>query len=402
MTAGGASGRGARQPDVVTPMPVDSARVMPETAATIMARYRGIGPGFDFWRFSLSSFVILLHSFHVSYGTNSPASRNVGYLLRPLFAGTLPVFFALSGFLVAGSAIRTRKITIFLGFRALRLVPALAMEVTLSALILGPILTTRPLGSYFADHHFIAYFGNIVGRIRYVLPGVFETNPVPLTVNENLWTLHAELLCYVLMTAAILVGLLNARRVALAMWVAATLVLAGLNLAFGYFEPAGLYPPSVWVYAFCTGVVAFLWSDRVPVSGWASLALACAYGVLVYLPHTIFPAVIALTYLMIYVGMQPRLSSPWFRKGDYSYGLYLYGFVIQQTFVLLVPAARHWWIVFPCSWLFTLAFAAASWHIVEKPALRLKRYLSPRAASIPSSTEPASAAPVAGAAPLAG
>jgi peptidoglycan/LPS O-acetylase OafA/YrhL len=64
------------------------------------------------------------------------------------------MFFALSGFLVTGSAIRTRSVRTFLTFRFLRIFPALATEVTLSAVILGPLLTTLPLKDYVSDHHF--------------------------------------------------------------------------------------------------------------------------------------------------------------------------------------------------------------------------------------------------------
>ena len=51
------------------------------------------------------------------------------------------MFFALSGFLVTGSALRTGRLVPFLGLRVLRLLPALFVEVTLSAIILGGIFT---------------------------------------------------------------------------------------------------------------------------------------------------------------------------------------------------------------------------------------------------------------------
>src|SRR5215469_12102212 len=57
--------------------------------------------------------------------------------------------------------------------------PALTVEVFLSAIILGPLLTTVSHGNYFTSGEFYSYFLNIVGEIHYSLPGVFVTNPVP-------------------------------------------------------------------------------------------------------------------------------------------------------------------------------------------------------------------------------
>ncbi len=61
--------------------------------------------------------------------------------------------------------------------RALRLIPALAVEVTLSALLLGAFFTTLPLGRYLSSPELISYFGNVVGLVHFTLPGVFEHNP---------------------------------------------------------------------------------------------------------------------------------------------------------------------------------------------------------------------------------
>jgi peptidoglycan/LPS O-acetylase OafA/YrhL len=99
-------------------------------------------------------------------------------------------------------------------------------------------------------------------------------------------------------------------------------------------------------------------------------------------------AMLPLTYVMIWVGMQPRLQSALFKKGDYSYGLYLYGFVIQQTLALLVPQLREWWFIFPSTMILTLTFAITSWHFIEKPALRLKKIISPRAAAPAGTAHP--------------
>ena len=343
------------------------------SAGEKLEQYGGSGPGFDFWRFLLSTLIIFLHTFFVCYGRGAEISHQVGAFARPIFLGVLPVFFGLSGFLVAGSALRTGSIRVFLAFRALRLVPALAVETTLAALILGPLVTSVSLREYFTQKEFFAYFGNIVGRVRYFLPGVFENSPELGTVNINLWTLHAELECYALMAVAIILGLLRRRTIALSLWLLTTICMAIWNAFVGTFEPMSLYPTSMFTYSFCTGVVAFLWRDKIPINRNLFGLVSVAYCLLVFFPQTVFVAIPLLIYLMIYVGLAPQLNFRAISRGDYSYGMYLYSFVVQQTISTTFPLARHWWIIFPLSFAITVAISVTSWHSIEKPALSLKR-----------------------------
>ena len=96
--------------------------------------------GFDYLRVGLALAVLC---FHVIYVSNHALS---GWLWRswfaPFYLGVLPAFFVLSGFLVSGSLFRN-SVPQFLSLRALRIFPALAVEITLSALVLG-LLVTAP------------------------------------------------------------------------------------------------------------------------------------------------------------------------------------------------------------------------------------------------------------------
>jgi peptidoglycan/LPS O-acetylase OafA/YrhL len=171
--------------------------------------------GFDYMRLILASAVILTHSFMVT-GTSAQAVALWYSDYRAVFGLILPMFFALSGFLVAGSLERNKSLVSFLGLRAIRLVPALALEVTLSALILGPLLTTMQLHDYFISPLFSHYFLNIIGDIHYHLPGLFNKNPVGSKVNSQLWTIPFELLCYISLAFIAFLGI-AARRNMLAL-----------------------------------------------------------------------------------------------------------------------------------------------------------------------------------------
>lgn len=133
-------------------------------------------------------------------------------IFRPLLFGLVGGFFALSGFLVAGSAARTGTVRKFLGFRALHIVPALLFEVSLSALVLGALVTNLPLSEYFTSPELYRYFGNVVGWITFWLPGVFRDNPIKGMVNANLWTLRPEFYCYLVIAVLMAGGILARRR----------------------------------------------------------------------------------------------------------------------------------------------------------------------------------------------
>jgi peptidoglycan/LPS O-acetylase OafA/YrhL len=66
------------------------------------------------------------------------------------------------------------------------------------------------------------------------------------------------------------------------------------------------------------------------------------------------------------------------RNGDYSYGIYLFGFPIQQTLVYFLPSEyRHGMIILLFGLPLTVAFAMLSWNIVEKPTLKLRNRFKP-------------------------
>src|SRR5690348_10328912 len=123
--------------------------------------------GFDYMRLALSLGVICSHSAFLTGDQDSFLAST------PIFASfILPMFFSLSGFLVAGSLERSKTLIAFIGLRAFRIMPALTVEVLLSAFLLGPFLTTLSIANYVTDAQLASYFLNILGDIHYQLPGV--------------------------------------------------------------------------------------------------------------------------------------------------------------------------------------------------------------------------------------
>lgn len=341
----------------------------------IMDRNGGAGPGFGALRLSLALAVLFVHSLTVAQYDVGLPQRVWSGPLRPVLLAILPMFFALSGFLIAGSALRLRTLKAFLVSRLLRLLPALIVEVTLSALILGPLLTSVTWRSYFSDPLFLSYFGNILGHVQFNLPGLFADAPMPSVVNLNLWTLAPEYDCYLLMTALMASGVLfDGYKTTLVATVVLGLVGIG-NSAFDLAETDTTYGAPILLASFTMGAVAYHWRERIFINGEIFVAASAVLYSAWSFRGAALLGLMPMTYCMVYLGMQrfPRLQ--FVPEGDYSYGIYLFGFPLQQTLVFLFPALKVWWALFPIAALTTCAAAIASWHLVEQPALSLRSVL---------------------------
>jgi peptidoglycan/LPS O-acetylase OafA/YrhL len=355
-----------------------------DTFGSILDRHRGEGPGFGILRLVLSVTILWVHTRALSRlvsaatvtaleASGDRASFSPAHILIVFM---VPAFFALSGFLVTGSALRLRATAPFLTFRLLRILPALFVEVTLSALVLGPLFTQLPLTSYFNDPQFFRYFGNIVGWITFHLPRVFEANNTPI-VNGNLWTLPSEFYCYLITAALMLSGLAYNRVFLTAIMAVITVVLIWLNT----FSDFGLifdeqHTATTIIYYFFVGMVFFHWKEYI-LASWTTFVLSAVAGyVFLSFSHTIYLAPIFISYVTIFLGVKALPEFKWLRTRDYSYGVYLYGFPITQALLALAPSLRgHRVLVFVLATACTLAFAAMSWHFIERRALALKSRL---------------------------
>ncbi|WPB58657.1 acyltransferase [Xylophilus sp. GOD-11R] len=343
---------------------------------TISSRYKSIGgftTGFDYLRIGLACAVVFQHSFLASYGHSSNSYIWADWH-RVFFAPILLMFFALSGFLVAGSLKKNPSVTSFVTLRAVRLVPALAIEILLSALLLGPVLTVLPLSEYFSSKTFYAYFANIVGHIRFFLPGVFLDNPAAKFVNISLWTVPYELECYLALICLWLSGVIKRR--AAVVGITAAVILAGTVSAFfeydhGWANNAPL--PRSLIAAFLVGLCINLYADRVRLN-W-QIACACLAGLILTTVgyQTVYLAAGFAAYIVVYLGMMNPAKKSFLFSGDYSYGLYLFAFPIQQTYSLLFPEHRVWYLNFFFAMVFGLVYAAFSWWVIEKPVLSKKK-----------------------------
>jgi peptidoglycan/LPS O-acetylase OafA/YrhL len=346
----------------------------------------------------LAAFAVLYsHSYALTDGKG--ASEPFRSLLGMSLGGiAVDIFFVISGFLVCGSLLRRQSSVDFLKGRFYRVFPALLVMVTLTVLLLGPLLTRLSIAEYFASKDVFKYFyknATLLGGVTYKLPGVFESNPYPLAVNGSLWTLPEELRMYgYLLGLWLLLGLLRDRRLlvfrgaVLAVCVVA-MVMRLLEVSQGGEGGATLRLLSM----FFAGAALQIAARRVPLDWRIFLAMLGGLIAGAAVDSRMFAAafVLFLPYMVLFLAYVPSGAIRGYnRVGDYSYGLYLYAFPIQQALAALLPGIGLWSMV-ALATLGTTLCAVASWHMVEKPALARVRTKATRLSScVQAVLEPAS------------
>ncbi|HET7931885.1 MAG TPA: acyltransferase [Rhodanobacteraceae bacterium] len=321
-------------------------------------------------RFVAASLVIYGHGSAITGGKGWP--ELFSHLGWGHYSGDIAVdiFFVISGFMVTGSFLRRRHLLDFLWARALRIYPALIFCLLVSAFVLGAICTSLPLARYFEDPatlHYVVQNFKLQTTMAWHLPGVFTHNPIRTTVNGSLWTLPAEIRMY------LWVGLLGALGILARKWLASVVLLA--LFVCGVVQPDHLLwmPLASFVRLggyFALGAFCYLHRQHIR-AGWpmVSALVLIAYSArhTPAYPYAFGLALGAFVFAFAY-------CLPWHgfnRFGDYSYGMYLWGFPVQQAIAHYHPALTPIENAIP-AFLLALVLAVLSWHFVEKPVLRWK------------------------------
>ncbi|MCU4180593.1 acyltransferase family protein [Bosea sp. BH3] len=328
---------------------------------------------FGLLRLVMAVAVVISHAFSVTDGRveQEPWFQTTGFTLGE---HAVNGFFAISGFLVTMSFLR-RGWRDYVLARALRIAPGLIAAVLVVALLLGGAMTSLDKGAYFSDPRLWRFITATLTTFKSAaaLPGVFENNPLQFPMG-TVWTLKYETLCYLGVLLAGLAGLLTKPRVALSALVALTLAVV-LREVVTPDGPKGTETALRLPLIFLAGGVIYLYRERV------TLALPLlALVLLALVPLSFTPLYKAALYLVTAWGSLVLALSPVLTRrsveppADLSYGVYLYGWPVQQALHALFPSLGAVALLWP-SLAGTFIIAALSWYLVEKPALGLKRRL---------------------------
>jgi peptidoglycan/LPS O-acetylase OafA/YrhL len=342
----------------------------------------GRSNAFGLLRLVLAVLVIVSHAFPISGWGEDP----VGPLTRgQAELGDLAVvgFFALSGYLITRSAQRTPP-TLYLWRRFLRIMPAFWFVLLFTAVVIGPIYYTRQHGNligYFEEPDGPASFvgANVFLLMRrFTIHDVFVDSPIGAAtgigvLNGSLWTLFFEVLCYLIVGGLAALGLLSARF----RWsVPAAALLCYLVSAFGQgWGISGFTVPELARLGsvFLSGATIAVFAERIPFDG--RIAILCVLLVIMTAAvgglRTLGYA--SLTYVILWVaGAAPTRLHRIGSVNDLSYGVYIFAWPVQMA--LTAHGVQAWgfgWYLVACL-LGVFPLAAASWWLVEKPAMSLK------------------------------
>lgn len=363
-----------------------STDVADRPAGTLDAVLGGRNNNLNLIRIVAASAVLISHSYALATGD---AAREPLVAQTGLSLGTFAVivFFAVSGLLIARSFDRRTSLAHFLLARFLRLWPGLFVLLCLSAFVMGPVLTSLPWRAYWHDHATWTYVprGLTLWFVQSGLPGVFAHNAFGPEVNGSLWSLSCEVACYAVVVLLGLGGLLR-RGWGFALFMA--LVVAAHVWAATHAPGTGLLyrlrTLAFYGFPFALGIAAYVWRQSVPVSGWLAAAIWLLPLALHGSAGEATGLMIALSYTTYFCAFVPQgLVLQYNRVGDYSYGIYIYAFPVQQILASYYPQLSPL-MHMACAAPLVLVCAIASWHGLESHALALAHPLARRVTRRPS------------------
>lgn len=343
---------------------------------TIGQAMAGSANNFSLLRLLLAAAVVVSHGFSIPTGDNTlePFYRSTGLRLGEY---AVNCFFAISGFLVTMSFLQRGPLD-YLIARGLRIVPGFVVAALVTVFGIGAVFTNLPLKNYLTDPSLYTYLGQVLTGFKSAgaMPGVFTENPHPWPLG-TIWTLRYELGLYGAVLLFGVAGALTSWRIVGAM---ACALFFSIIIVDAFVPQATRYAEVLLrlVLMFALGSFFYLARSWVRLS-WIVLA---ALGVATWLSHGT-PFYFALLYLVLAYGVFVLAFGPaWPGLGytdrvDLSYGIYLYGWPVQQALVQLFPAASVWASLLSAL-LISALLAWISWHWVESPALRFKVVFSKR------------------------
>lgn len=355
--------------------------------------YQPKSNAFDVIRFVLASLVLVFHSYILV------GSKSVDFLARLTRGqsnfGEFAVggFFVISGFLITQSLLNSKNVFQYLWKRALRLFPALFVSLAVSAVILGPLITHQSIKDYFLGDQgtsplsfFLLNFSLNIFGFSYSLRDLFLNNPYPSAVNGSLWTVKHEFASYLILAGLAYFGFIKRPRLLLlfsgfiglanvAHFIFNISLVSKLTTTWWIFHEVE-YPYFLeYFWMFLLGAILFIYRKDIIIS---SKIFILVLGLVIaanWMGYYLYAWFFFSPYLIIALAV----TLPWsgFSKyGDFSYGMYVYAFPVQQTLVYLLYPNLNAKQLMIYAFLITLFLAALSWHYVEKPALNLKNYFN--------------------------
>ncbi|MGW5557149.1 acyltransferase family protein [Micromonospora sp. NPDC003944] len=376
------------------------AKVNEQRSATLQGRYSAQHNAFGVLRLAMACGVIIAHAGPLGFGQHNLGAGTFG---RQSDLGTLCLygFFLISGFLITDSALRS-TLHQYVRARLLRVFPGLWVCLLVTAFVFAPLAALHENGNLdgFWGHPegpFAYVTTNILASMeQFPISGLLAETPYGLIVggpsafDGSLWTLRYDLAFYGIVGILVVTSVLHRapRAVLVLTAVCYALILRDFftaptwssrppqHGAIGPFPLLGAFAAD-WTlmlgFLFLLGAAARLYAHRVPMNRDLAVLAGVALVGSLWLGGFFAVGLPAFAYLVLFAAVAlPKRLSGISRRHDYTYGIYIYGFPVQQM-IALFGGARFGMVGYiVLSLLGALLFAVLSWHLVERPALGFK------------------------------
>jgi peptidoglycan/LPS O-acetylase OafA/YrhL len=346
---------------------------------------------FDFIRFVAASFVLITHSYTV---LSIPPEGDFLFILSggktTLSEFGVRVFFVLSGYLIYRSYLSSRTTLDYIYKRSLRIFPALFVVIFLCSFLLGPLVSMYGPAEYFRHPEEILnyFYGVFVYPITYKLPGVFVTHPNP-EVNISLWTIPHEFTCYLvlpLLLSFFSIFKINNRNALVFFLVTFSIIgsvfyILGLkNFGIPFLRISFIKFVHFSLFFFLGALMHELkFLVKKNINPYFIIGLIIVFLISLNIPKlNLISEFVFLPIILLNLSFIKGRLNNFGKYGDFSYGIYLYGFVVQQMVVYFAITTTSPLLLFCIAYPVTLVFGFLSWHLIEKKALRFKNLLKPK------------------------
>lgn len=333
---------------------------------------------FDLLRILAATQVLALHTI-----LHLHLTRPHGYSVFEAFQG-VPMFFAISGYLISASYERNAGLKNYFKNRFFRIYPALWFVVILT------VITASIVGgiSFLNTHAIVWFFSQLAGVIY--TPAFLKPYGIG-SYNGSLWTIPIELQFYIVLpviyffASKLFAKKPNSNQPFYIAWFLFLILAFYLWSAFpGMYTDTVLDAAKVIRYSFlphfyiflCGVILQRLSASTNPLIEGKGLYWVAAFLLFTYLvPHSTFYTIFSLLLLgILTISLAytlPGIATKLLKGNDISYGVYIYHGLIVNIFVQLGLIGHYKYLAMIMAITYVLAFI--SWKLIEKPMLRRKK-----------------------------